>query len=167
MRPLIKWGIACILGLFIVICILALFKLFAVPIRSELTNYFADYFSEKLEGTIVEGSFDIKHDSREEWVSPLTELLHCEFNISGKITENNGVPIENAEIKIYNTGIFDSGDYRFTNRDGRFSYTEIGVETCQKENFYLSISKNGYEPHFMLAEPDEEINISLAAFSLY
>ena len=29
------------------------------------------------------------------------------------------------------------------------------------------ISKNGYEPHFMLAEPDEEINISLAAFSLY
>ena len=166
-KPLVKWTLAVIMGTVVVVLLLALFKLFAVPIKSGLTAYLADYFTRNWDNPPVVVLPDEVQQPREEWATPLMELPHCQFNISGTITQNDGAPIENAQVKIFNTGIFESGDFRYTNRNGEFSYTEIGIETCDKEHFYLSISKNGYEPYFVVAEPDQKIDISLTFYGAY
>jgi hypothetical protein len=167
MKPVLKWFTAGIVGTCIVVLILALFKVFTVPIRNSLSDYFADYFSRKFGEFPVVTLPDDQQFIREEWAIPLDELPHCQFKISGRITQNDGAPIENAEVKIYNTGIFESGDYRFTNQNGEFSYTEFGIETCDKDNFYVSISKNGFESYYLLAKPDQEINVSLSFYGAY
>ncbi|MGY8815602.1 MAG: carboxypeptidase-like regulatory domain-containing protein [Gammaproteobacteria bacterium] len=167
LKPVLKWMLAIISGIIVVVVILSLFMVVAVPIKSELSDYFADFYrrnSEKI------SFFNLPEDDQtisEEWVTPLTELPHCEFSISGKITMNDGSPIQDAEVKIFNTGIFNSGAYRYTNQNGSFNYSEIGIETCEKEQFYVAISKNGYEPYFVMATPDQEINVSLTFYGSY
>ena len=167
LKPVLKWLTATIAGIVMVVLIMGLFKLFMVSIRGDLTEYLVGYFSSNPSDLPVVTLPEGQQWTREEWATPLAELPHCQFNISGRITQNNGAPIENAEVKIYNTGIFESGDYQFTNKNGEFSYTELGIETCDKEHFYLSISKNGYEPYYVLAEPNQEINVSLTFYSSY
>jgi hypothetical protein len=168
LKPVVKWIAAIISGMIMVVVILSLFMLAAVPIKNQLSDYFTDYYTRNAQkqpiATFLEGD---EQAIPEEWATPLAEMPHCQFNISGHITMNDGAPIEDAEVKIFNTGLFDSGAYRYTNENGNFSYSEIGMETCNKEQFYVSISKNGYEPYFVLAEPDQEINVSLTFYGSY
>jgi hypothetical protein len=166
-KPVLKWILAGIMGVVAVVLILSLFTMLAVPAREWLTGYFAGYFSSGPQDLPVVTLPGDQEGSDEDWGTPLAELPHCQFRISGRVTQNDGAPIENAEVKIYNTGIFESGAYRFTNKNGVFSYSEIGIETCDKEHFYIAVSKNGYQPYYVLAEPDAELDISLTFYGSY
>lgn len=168
LKSLLKWLVAAISGLLMVVLILALFTWLAIPVKSMLSGYFTDYFStgvDDLPRVSLPGETPPWAD--EDWVRPPAEPPMCQFNISGRITRDDGAPIRNAEVKIYNSGMFDSGDYRFTDDNGEFSYTELGTETCDKEQFYLSISKNGFEPHYAIAAPDDQLIITLNYLPIY
>lgn len=168
MKPVLKWLLAVTAGVTMVVVILGLFTLGAKPTRIWLTDYLADYFRGGPEYQVQALSMEQEAlRAMEEWAIPVEDLPHCEFRISGQVTMNNGAPIENAEVKIYNVGMFNSGDYRYTNQNGNFTYSEIGIEICDKENIYVSISKNGFEPFFIVAEPDHVIDVALSAYSSY
>jgi uncharacterized membrane protein len=167
LKPVLKWILALISGFIVVVVILSLFMVLAVPIKNSLSDYFTDFYSRNSEKPSFFNLPENDQAPSEEWVAPLVEMPHCEFSISGKITMNDGSPIEDAEVKIFNTGIFDSGAYRYTNLNGSFNYSEIGIETCDKEQFYVAIKKNGYEPYFVMATPDQEINVSLTFYGSY
>ncbi|MGK0298050.1 MAG: hypothetical protein ACI9XC_001668 [Gammaproteobacteria bacterium] len=167
LKPVLKWILALISGTIVVVVILSLFMVVAVPIKNSLSDYFADFYRRNAEKITLINIPENNQAAGEKWVTPLAELPHCEFSISGKITMNDGSPIQDAEVKIFNTGIFESGAYRYTNQNGSFNYSEIGIETCEKEQFHVAISKNGYEPYFVMAEPDQEINVSLTFYGSY
>ena len=151
-----------------VVLILTLFTIFTKPAKNYLTEYFTGYFAGKnLQLPEIPFQDNTNQQSQEEWATRTAQLPHCQFNISGRITQYDGEPIVNAEVTIHNSGIFNSGDFRFTDENGEFSYTEIGVETCDKDHFYVSINKNGYEPYYVLAQPDQEINVFLTYPDIY
>jgi hypothetical protein len=163
MKSILKWLLAATLSLVVVAGILSLFTLVARPVQEHLANLFSDYMdkpptilTEEQEATLLQQQMD-------EWATMNSLPEQCSFYISGKVTQNDGLPIGDAEVKIYNSGLYDSGDYRYTDTNGEFSYTEFGTETCDKEQFYVSVSKHGFQSYFLLAKPDEVINISLTS----
>lgn len=162
-QSFVRWCLALMSAVVVVVAILSLFTIFATPLKDDLSDYLLGHF-----GGGPPQQFDpdlpplppLPASPPESWIAGQP---HCDFTITGRITQNDGAPIASAEVKIFNAGMFDAGDYRFTDKNGEFSYTELGVETCDKEEFYISISKNGFEPHFMIATPGEEIIISLTS----
>jgi hypothetical protein len=168
MKPVIKWLLAVNAGVAMVVVILGLFTLGAKPTRAWLSDYLADFYQGEPEYQVHALSMEQEAlRAMEEWATPVENLPHCEFKISGKVTMNNGAPIENAEVKIYNVGMFNAGDYRYTDQNGNFIYSEFGIEICEKENVYVAISKNGFESFFIVAEPDHVIDVALSAYSSY
>lgn len=143
--------------------ILSLFFLLARPLTDYLTDYLSGYMEEQPVVLTEEEQEAIRQREKEQWVTSNALPEQCRFYISGRVTHNDGLPISDAEVKIYNSGLYDSGDYRYTNSNGEFSYMELGTETCDKEQFYVSISKTGFQSYFLLAEPDQVIEVALTS----
>ena len=165
LKSIIKWGISGIASLVVVVIIMSAFTWMARPAKLYLTDYLEGYFKPDIaELRTIPGTNlplpPIPDDN--EWASNAEEPPLCQFNISGIISEEGGSPIQDARIKIYNSGIFDEGDFRFSNAQGEFSYTEIGTDTCDKDHFYISVSKNGFEPYYLMAAPDDQLMVTLA-----
>ncbi len=168
MKKVITWLLSGVIGVTMVVVILGLFTLVARPGRAWLTDYLADFYQQGPEYDVVAMTMeDEAQRAMEEWATPIEDLPHCEFKITGQVKMNDGAPIENAEVKFHNVGMFNSGDFRYTDEEGKFTYSEFGIEICDKENIYLSISKNGFEPFFIVAEPDDVIDVALSAYSSY
>lgn len=163
MKSILKWFFAASLALLVVVGILSLFTLLARPVQEHLARLFSEYMEKPAVILTEEQEATLREQQMEEWAAMNSLPEQCTFFISGKVTQNDGVPIGDAEVKIYNSGLYDSGDYRYTDRNGEFSYTEFGTETCDKEQFYVSVSKHGFQSYFLLAKPDEVINISLTS----
>jgi len=163
MKPILKWVLSFMLSTVVVIIILSLFYLLAKPLQQHLARMFSDYVEEPPRILSAEEETALLQQDMEQWAMTNALPEQCHFYISGRITQNDGAPISDAEVKIYNSGLYDSGDYRYTDGNGQFSYTEIGTETCDKEQFYISVSKHGFQSYFLLAEPDEQIDISLTS----
>jgi hypothetical protein len=163
MKSILKWFFVATLSLVVVAGILSLFTLLARPVQEHLSNLFVGYVDKPPVILTEEQEATLRQQQLEEWVTTNSLPEQCSFYISGKVTQNDGVPIGDAEVKIYNSGLYDSGDYRYTDRNGEFSYTEFGTDTCDKEQFYVSVSKHGFQSYFLLAKPDEVINISLTS----
>jgi hypothetical protein len=165
LKMIIKWGVSGIAGIVIVVLILSVFTWLIRPAKIYLSDYLEGYFTPNFAVLRTIPGTGLPYPpipNEQDWASNKQEPPLCQFNISGVITEQGGAPIQDAQIKIYNSGIFDEGDFRFTNVEGEFSYTEIGTETCDKEQFYMSVSKNGFEPYYLMAAPDDQIMIALA-----
>ena len=165
LKSIIKWGVSGIAGMVIVVVILAVFTWVAKPAKIYLADYLEGYFVPDIAEIRTIPGTDLPFPpipDDQDWASTNEEPPLCQFNISGVISELGGAPIRDARIKIYNSGIFDEGDFRFTNSRGEFTYTEIGTDTCDKDHFYLSVNKNGFEPHYLMAAPDDQILITLA-----
>ncbi|NNE39236.1 MAG: hypothetical protein HKN08_13095 [Gammaproteobacteria bacterium] len=168
MKSVIKWLLSGVIGVAMVVLILGLFTLVAKPGRAWFTDYLAKYYQDAPEYDVV--AMTMEEEARlamEEWATPVEDMPHCEFRITGQVKMNNGAPIENAEVKLHNVGMFNSGDYRYTDEEGKFTYSEFGIEICDKQSIYVSISKNGFEPFFIIAEPDQVIDVALSAYSSY
>lgn len=151
MKSVLKWGLAAIASVIIVFLILYLFTLLIGPLKTGLTSLLSGYIRER-------------SSVQQPEPEPYPEEV-CNIYISGKVTRNDGLPVINAEVKIYNAGLYHAGELRFTDSNGEFSYNELGTDTCDKENYFLLIKKNGFQPYFKVAVPDEVVNISLT--SLY
>ncbi len=151
MKAFARWCLAGILAIAVVALIIYLFTVLITPVTDWITAYLAG----KIEGEPAELA---------EPYGILEDDL-CNFSISGQVTRNDGVPVANAEIKIYNAGLYEMGDLRYTDGSGHFSYSEMGADICEKEQLFLLIRKNGFQPSFRIAVPDEQIRVSLT--SLY
>jgi hypothetical protein len=167
-KKVLKWILAGVIGVTVGIAILVMFTLVARPGRAWLADYLAEYYQQGPDYDVV--TMTMEEEARramEDWATPMEELPHCEFKVIGQVKMNDGAPIEDAEVKFYNVGMFNSGDYRYTDQNGKFTYSEFGIEICDKESIYISISKNGFEPYYVVAEPDQVIDVALSAYSSY
>jgi len=150
-KTFLKW---CLAGILATVVAVVIFYLFILALKP-FTNW-------------LNSSFPVEMEETRERAAATSELSGndtCTFSVSGHVTSNDGLPVTNAEIKIYNAGLYETGAVRFTDSNGRFGYNEIGTDICEKDQLILLIRKDGFQPFFMIAEPDQRIKVSLT--SLY